>query len=303
MPLFGAKPMLNDPYGLNGAINPSMPQGVNPYASAPTMSAPQIKPKFFGQQGAGGTILGILGDAISAGSGGQQSFLPMLMQQKREQTALERGEQQYRRQRADHMDDMKFALANREPSADEQIARNAGLVPGTPQWTQHFQTVLRNKEAPPMQLVTDPTSGEVRMVPRVAPSMSAPMVGPPQISSPEQQAALPPGSEYIAPDGSHRRKGGAASQGAGGFPDPMKAPGRMTSGRRTVSGNAAVGGVPNSRHLTGDAVDSVGATESQLRAYYGPGARFLNEGNHIHTTLPGYGKVPYFGARGAAGAR
>lgn len=83
------------------------------------------------------------------------------------------------------------------------------------------------------------------------------------------------------------------------FPDARRAPGTMTSGRRTPSGNAAVGGVPDSWHLTGDAADyaKAGTSLNALRNYFGQAAKIIDEGDHFHVQARGL-NAPYFGKRG-----
>lgn len=67
---------------------------------------------------------------------------------------------------------------------------------------------------------------------------------------------------------------------------------QVTSGYRTAEHNRAVGGVPNSRHLSGEAVDLVprpGETVAQLyaRVRNVPGVKAINEGDHVHVQRAG----------------
>jgi hypothetical protein len=101
------------------------------------------------------------------------------------------------------------------------------------------------------------------------------------------------------------------SGGSYAGPDPMGFKGGvMTSGKRTPQGNAAVGGVRNSSHLTGGGADFVPKAGEDLhdllakaQEYFGPTAKaFIDDANHVHVTLPGYTGIPYFGANGTKGA-
>lgn len=79
----------------------------------------------------------------------------------------------------------------------------------------------------------------------------------------------------------------------------------MTSGRRTPEGNRAVGGVPNSYHLTGDAVDydgpDLGRLMQEARKQY-PTAKIITHDGHVHVQQRGL-NAPYYGKNGTKGLK
>lgn len=81
--------------------------------------------------------------------------------------------------------------------------------------------------------------------------------------------------------------------------------GVATSGRRTPEGNRIVGGVANSAHLSGNAIDYDGPDLNALlqEARRLPGVRkaFIHKG-HVHTEGEGW-NVPYHGKRGTTGLK
>lgn len=109
--------------------------------------------------------------------------------------------------------------------------------------------------------------------------------------NPDGTIATPGGGSVPVSGGGGQSTGGGAPIGEAIEAAVKSAvPGAIvTSGLRTPAHNAAVGGVPNSYHLTDQARDvvpppgmSMGQFGQQLQAALPPGTKILNEGTHLH---------------------
>lgn len=252
----------------------------------------------FGQGGIGRGIAGAIGDALLQQGGAQPIYAPQMMLRQRAQD----DEAQYQRRRADENTDwqsrQQWSLEHKAPGNPYRFEDNAGNV------------YERGDDGQNNLIFTDPNDktfmngNQLVTVPNVVRQGQSATGG----GAAEGSTATNPttGEKVQFRGGQWVPVGGAAPAGARPFAsgaDPMRAPGRMTSGRRTVEGNRIVGGKTNSRHLSGDAADYVGTNPAALRAYYGAGVKVIPESDHLHVQGIGAGRVPYFGKRGTKGLR
>lgn len=273
--MFGSRPrkLLDSPYRSPG-IEP-MPHS---YASAPA-EEPQ-KRGLFSRGGFGRSLAGNIGDVLLQRGGLAPIYAPAMQLRQR----MEAAEQNRQAERMDRREDMQWEWQNKpqEPVNNDTV-NDYGFIRDTlgeetaNQFLRSLGDPIVTVQLPGNRVYSGPRSGMAQALQGQVPTAPVGRLTP--------------------------IEGGPTPRASGGFPDPMSAPGTPTSGRRTPEGNKIVGGVANSRHLSGDAVDYVGATEAELRAYFGPGARLINEGDHIHVELPGFGQVPYYGSRGTTGLR
>jgi len=208
MALFGA-PLVADQRKKPGMFDlPGVDPAIMNLPIAPDQSGlptlPQKSPGFFSRQGAGVDILGGLSDGIIAASGGRPVYAPAMQAQRQRQQELAdeqrkaaqgyatwTAQQDYKRQNPDTPDivERMQALDGVEKGLGATYARNYaanGGGIGAPVTIPGQGTYIKDTGAQP-----------------------------PALRSRADYDALPPGSPYIAPDGSHRVKGGAPSPAGG----------------------------------------------------------------------------------------
>lgn len=165
-------------------------------------------------------------------------------------------------------------------------------------------------------LVDDPYNGSInkadevyqqnrdKMPPEAQAKIAAylqPKIRAAQVNSTAALALAGANSGYVASLSQGQQSGGSIDEGAARAAIADILPGAVvTSGQRTPQHNAEVGGVPNSQHIPGQAIDFVipkGSTFAEVKAKLAekglPVSELIDEGDHVHWAWGNKGAAKY----------
>lgn len=188
-------------------LDPSIAQAANAPAATPQRHG------FFSRQGLGVNLLGALGDTLSTAGGGQATFIPALMKQQQQRMLMEQENQQQAAMLQRQLALEQYKRENPGPSELQQRveylnSHRAG------EGDTYASTYAQNGGGLP-QVMNVPGVGLVSIPRSTTPAGTS---APAPVTDRAAYDALPPGASYIAPDGSHRVKGGAAPTAGVPFP-------------------------------------------------------------------------------------
>jgi len=261
-------------------IGPETQGAIDQYAAMPQQ---ERKPGFFAQGGVGRAIAGYLGDALLRQADMDPIYAPSMMMQRKAELMSAQAEAERRAKFDDWRQQYDYERSNPKPSTAQPY-----------RWESNDGSLMElGPDNQPRKVYADPTP-KMNFIPDGMGGgrwVAVPTGGAPQPAA----TGLPEG---------YTIRGGATGKRPFDAPPQRLSTGYMTSGRRTPEGNRIVGGVPNSKHLTGEAADFVGADLKAVLAEARklPGLRraFIHK-DHVHTE--GDWNVPYFGKRGTAGLK
>lgn len=212
----------NDPQYMgqvDTGASPSMPTMTNPIPAPPTFAPPKE----------GHNWIGILADALSGLSGNGPIYAPMAERRRQEQTAFERGDEQYRTRRQDALTDdarnfqqQLQLLDYKRLHPDDPLTQSldaAGITDPT-QRQNYFRQDVERRVAPPMMSapgVDEQGNPVMRFFPRAQAAQSGPPAAavaylkahPDQASAFEQKYGAGSASQVL---------GGQTPPASGGFP-------------------------------------------------------------------------------------
>lgn len=195
----GSGGVYGSPRGMFGA-----PIGVvEPQSPFPQMGAPDIAPTMPAMPASkpGINWWGVAADALAGAAGRPGPYAAMQRQRQDEQAQIAAEQRRQAAQYAMWQQQKQWERANPaapQPTEFERTVQAAGITPGTPEYAQIMRQRAENQASAPPMVVTNPDGTRT-----VYPSGSIPR-GP----------MTPP----TAPVGKLTPMGGAAPQGAGGFP-------------------------------------------------------------------------------------